>query len=128
MSTPFDPLDDLIYVEARVEGPTGIVVSVPLALDTGATDTMISVAPLVAAGYNPVAVPAQHQVATSSGVIFVPSLPVLKLTALGKTRLNFDVLAHTVPPTAGVDGVLGLDFLRGGVLTIDFRTGQITLL
>jgi hypothetical protein len=26
-----------------------------------------------------------------------------------------------------VDGVLGLDFLRGHVLTIDFRSGQITL-
>jgi hypothetical protein len=32
-----------------------------------------------------------------------------------------------LPPGAGVDGLLGLDFLRGQSLTIDFRSGEITL-
>ena len=28
---------------------------------------------------------------------------------------------------AAVDGLLGLDFFRGQSLTVDFRTGQVTL-
>ena len=32
-----------------------------------------------------------------------------------------------IPADAGVDGLLGLDFLRGHVLTLDFRGGIITL-
>jgi hypothetical protein len=34
----------------------------------------------------------------------------------------------TLPAATSVEGVLGLDFLRGRALNIDFRTGQITLL
>ena len=50
-----------------------------------------------------------------------------KISALGQDRIDFPVLAHTLPPGAGVDGLLGLDFFRGQFLTLDFRTGQITL-
>jgi hypothetical protein len=41
--------------------------------------------------------------------------------------MPFSVLAHTLPPSAGVDGLLGLDFLRGQVLTVDFRSGRVTV-
>jgi hypothetical protein len=64
---------------------------------------------------------------TGSGVEFVPIIEVTKLTALRKERLGLPVLAHTLPPSASVDGLLGLDFLRGWLLTVDFRVGQLTL-
>jgi hypothetical protein len=67
------------------------------------------------------------QVTTGSGAVFVPRLSVSRFRALGQERTAFPVLAHTLPPGTGVDGVLGLDFLRGFALTIDFRTGQIDL-
>jgi hypothetical protein len=54
-------------------------------------------------------------------------LPVDKIEALGQERLNFSVIAHTLPPSASVDGVLGLDFMRSHVLTLDFQNGEITL-
>ncbi len=41
--------------------------------------------------------------------------------------LSGKVLCHTLPPSATVDGLLGLDFFRGHQLTVDFQTGQITL-
>jgi hypothetical protein len=50
-----------------------------------------------------------------------------RLTALGQERFGFPVLGHTLPPSAGVDGLLGLDFFRGLCLTIDFRAGQLHL-
>jgi hypothetical protein len=37
------------------------------------------------------------------------------------------VLAHDLPPEARVDGLLGLDFRRGSVLTVDFTAGPISL-
>ena len=64
---------------------------------------------------------------TGSGVLEVPEVTVSKLNALGQTRENVSILAHTLPPTATVDGILGLDFLRGHVLNIDFRLGRLTL-
>lgn len=50
-----------------------------------------------------------------------------RFSALGQHRLGLSVLAHGLPATTGIDGLLGLDFLRGSVLTIDFLQGQIGL-
>ena len=64
---------------------------------------------------------------TGSGVEFVPRLAVRRIEALGQTRTDFGVLGHTLPSSAGVDGLLGLDFLEGRMLTIDFREGWAEL-
>jgi predicted aspartyl protease len=97
------------------------------ALDTGATSTTANVGMLVALGYDPALVPDRLQVTTGSGVEFVPRLSLLKIKALGHERIDLPVLAHTLPPSAGVDGLLGLDFLRGMQLTLNFRKGQASL-
>jgi hypothetical protein len=46
---------------------------------------------------------------------------------LGKHAIGLSVLAHDLPLAADVDGLLGLDFLRDQVLTVDFRAGTISL-
>ena len=126
MSVPFDPQQRLIVVPAELWGPTGSVV-LRLALDTGATSTVVNVALLVAVGYDPALIPDRIQITTGSGVEFVPRVNVNKITALGQEQIAFPVLGHTLPPSAGVDGLLGLDFIRGQSLTLDFRTGRVTL-
>jgi len=35
------------------------------------------------------------------------------------------IICHTLPPTARVDGLLGLDFFRNTRLNIDFISGKI---
>ena len=57
----------------------------------------------------------------------IPRLRVDRLEALGQAKQNLPVLCHALPPTPPIDGLPGLDFLRGQCLTIDFRAGQITL-
>ncbi|MCG3197294.1 MAG: hypothetical protein HUU16_08675 [Candidatus Omnitrophica bacterium] len=47
--------------------------------------------------------------------------------SLGNIRKNFQVVCHDLPPRAGVDGVLGLDFLRGHRLLLDLREGFLSL-
>ena len=46
---------------------------------------------------------------------------------LGQNRTGFPVIAHTLPDTTMVDGLLGLDFFQGHILTLDFQVGSITL-
>lgn len=126
MSVPFDPQSGLVIVRVAVEGPSGNAV-LRLALDTGATGTVINVGMLVALGYDPALTPERIQVTTGSGVEFVPRITLHTIVALGQERTHFPVLGHTLPSSAGIDGLLGLDFVRGQTLTVDFRTGTLTL-
>jgi predicted aspartyl protease len=120
----FNPHAGLIVVRAELTGPGGSGI-LQLALDTGATTTLINVAMLVALGYDPALSPDRIQVTTGSGVEFVPRIDLQRLTALGLERYGLQVLAHTLPPTSGVDGLLGLDFFRDSRLSLDFRGGQL---
>ena len=126
MTLRFDASRGLVIVATRIWGPDGDAV-VRLALDTGATSTLVRPAILVSLGYDPAASPERVRVTTGSGVEFTPRLKVKRLRALGRERKAFHLLAHTLPPSASVDGVLGLDFLRRYKLTIDFRRGELGL-
>jgi hypothetical protein len=56
MSFSFDPQQGLIIVQAELEGPSGSAV-LRLALDTGATDTLINAGMPVSVGYDPALAP-----------------------------------------------------------------------
>ena len=116
----------LIIVRAELTGPVGSIV-LRLALDTGATFTLINTGALVAVGYDPSLAPDRIQVTTGSGVEYALWLPVLRLKALGHDRSTFPLLAHTLPPSASIDGLLGLDFMRERQLRIDLHRGHIRL-
>jgi Aspartyl protease len=122
----FHPARGLIPVPVDLKGPAGQTL-VRLALDTGATGTMIGLAPLQLVGYDPTSMGLPISANTAGGVIQAYRLPVLALTGLGQTRNNFLVAARDLPLGSSVEGVLGLDFLRGNILTIDFIQGAITL-
>jgi predicted aspartyl protease len=124
MNLRFDARGGLILVPVQVHGPAGIA-QLRLALDTGATATLIRPAHLEALGYDTALVQERVQMTTGSGVEFVFRLCITRVHALGQTRENFAVLGHTLPPSATVDGLLGLDFLRGGRLEVDFRAGIV---
>jgi predicted aspartyl protease len=126
MSSPFNPSQGLIIVNAELYGPLGSVV-LRLAVNTGATGTVINTGMLVSIGYDPSLSPNRIQVTTGSGVEFAPIIKISKISALKNERTDFPVLGHTLPPSAGVDGLLGLDFFRGQLLVIDFSIGEIAL-
>ena len=66
MNYPFNAQRGLIVIQAEIQGPSGSIV-LRLALDTGATGTMINVAPLITIGYDPSLAPDRVQVTTGSG-------------------------------------------------------------
>ena len=113
-------------MDAEITGPAGSVV-LKLVLDTGATTSLINVTTLLSLGFDPDQSTQRTSMATGSTVAVVPLVILTRLSALGQHRFGFPVIAHALPASTAVDGLLGLDFLRGQVLTIDFRAGQITL-
>lgn len=122
----FDRDRGLIIVPADVSGPRGRV-TVRLVLDTGAAATAISPHHLAFAGYDPARARERVQLTTASGVESAARIAIQKIEALGQRRHDFAVVCHTLPPSAGADGVLGLDFFRGHRLIVDFREGVVSL-
>ena len=107
MTYGFNPSQGLIIVPVRLCGPIGNMI-VRLALDTGATSTLINSEVMILLGYNPATSPDRIQVTTGSGVELCPLVTVERLEALGKSVNDFPVLSHTLRTTSQVDGLLGL--------------------
>ncbi len=126
MSHPFDARQGPIVVKAEVTGPDRSL-ALQLILDTGATTSLLNEAVLLTLGYDIAALSGRTQMTTGSLVTSVPKAILTRLTALSRHRFGFPVLAYTLPATTSVHGLLGLDFLRNELLTIDFRPGQISL-
>ena len=99
---------------------------VNLALDTGATWTLISWETAVLVGYDPGSIRQRTPITTGSGIEYCPQLNLLGVEALEKMVKNLEVLCHTLPPTSRVDGLLGLNFLRRFDVRLNFKRGYIT--
>lgn len=126
MSIPFDSDLSLIIVTARLSGPSGEA-NVLLAVDTGATSTVINAKVLATIGVDLFAPLETVRITMGNGVEYAPVFEIDALNTLEQERQNFPVVGYDLPPGTTLDGVLGLDFLRGQQLTIDFRAGLITL-
>ena len=126
MTFTFNPASGTISVVARFVGPLGTS-RVVLCLDTGATRTTIATNYLIAAGYDSRQFSTPLPLATAGGLVHASRLVVPAVEALGVIRMNYPVFAHTLPIPSGADGLLGLDFFDGHVLTLDFVQGEITL-
>lgn len=122
MKITFDPTQGLIVIPTRLHGLHSDTI-VRLALDTGATNWDVA----VLLGYDPASSKERIQVTTGSGVEFAPRIVVKKVEVLGRSLENFPILCHTLPPSATVDGLLGLDFFRGVRLMVNLQEGIITL-
>jgi predicted aspartyl protease len=122
----FDSRSRLIFVRAVVQGPLGEV-NLRLALDTGSTRTVIDPFRLESVGIGLSVASTHVHVTTASNLERAPLVPVSKLSALGTSRVDLEIVAHRLPKQATFDGLLGLDFVRDRRLTIDFRAGSIRL-
>jgi predicted aspartyl protease len=126
MSHPFNPKHGPVLVDAEVTGPSRSI-TLRLILDTGATTTLVKETVLFALGYDLASVTDRVQMTTGSLVTSVPRVVLTRLSALGQHRFGFPVLAYALPTSVSVSGLLGLDFLRDQMLTLDFRAGHISL-
>lgn len=125
MSVRFDLHAPAIRLKATLVGPRRAV-SLPLTLDTGATRTVIRPHHLVSAGYDLTAGrPLRMRSTTDRSDTRL--IRVSRLDALDATKTDFEVVAHDLPVGVLTDGLLGLDFFRGRILTLDFARGRMAL-
>ncbi len=126
MSVFFDPSGTFIPIPVQFFRLDKYV-SVRLALDTGATQTLIGKDIVEALGYDVEAAPVMRQITTASGVETTPVVNIERVKALEQERLDLPVICYNLPSGIPFDGLIGLDFFRGQRLAIDFREGLIAL-
>ena len=125
MKLPFNPRARQIVVRAELTGKANYV-RLRLLLDTGASFSVVSREALALAGYDLAAEGMTTSLTTGSGTEAARQLFVKGFAALGLARADFPIVGYDLPAAAGVDGVIGLDFLRGHILTMDFVNGILT--
>ena len=125
----FDPSVSSIVVDLLLEAADGgSSLVIPVALDTGASLTILATDIMARLGYDPANPELERQrIVTGSGIEYAPRTTVRSATAMGQKVTSLDVLCHDLPPESGVDGLLGLNFFRQFKLTIRFRKGVIDL-
>jgi predicted aspartyl protease len=126
MSTPFDPAARNVPVPVTVVGPRRSH-DLSCAVDTGSTQTVLPARFLRALGYDLSRPVGWTRIRAATGVARVPVIRVSAVAALDRVRPGLDVAAHDLPLGTTADGLLGLDFFRGLVLTLDFARGLLTL-
>ncbi len=110
MTRPHNP-PSLLLVYAELQGPRGRTM-LRLALDTGASYTMLPPEKLVIVGYTPHTTKRTIEILTASGSEWTPLLQIASLRFLGCEVKNLDVVSHALPPTSPVEGLLGLNALH----------------
>lgn len=126
MTFAFNSQKPFVFVRGLLVGPSGTRL-VGFALDTGATLSSLSEAVLLSVGYDLQATTRVHRIETGVGSVTLPEIEVQELLLLGQTRLRFALVAQTFEFDAPFDDLLGLDFLRGHRLCLDFARGEIEL-
>lgn len=126
MSEVFAPDARSIRVPVFVVGGRASY-TVRCAIDTGSTQTILPATILRALGYDLARPVHRTRIRSATGIAPAPVIRVSAITALDRVRTDFLVAAHDLPLGVEADGLLGLDFFRGLILTLDFARGRITL-
>jgi hypothetical protein len=126
MSHPFSPAAPRLILPVTVVGPRRSY-AFRCTLDAGAEQTVLPTRYLRQLGFA-LSHPVGHTTLRgTTGIARAPLIRVPALSAIDRVRTEFMVVAHDLPLGTDTDGLLGLDFLRGFVLRIDFARGRITL-
>jgi len=116
----------LLLVRAFVEGDSGKAYP-KLLLDTGSAYTLISKEILESIGCSLALAKRTQRIITGSGYEIVPVIQVNRFHCMGSLLEEFEILAHTLPIGAYVDGLLGMDFLGRFDIEIKLFTGEMLI-
>lgn len=126
MSVAFRAGQRLILVRVLVGSSSHEVVG-EFALDTGATFTTLNEPLVRRLGFPLDALPRSNTIQTATTAEPVGRLTLARIASIGHTRYQVPVQFTRFNARLRIDGVLGLDFFAGQVLTIDFAAGRIRL-
>ena len=107
---PIDLKKGIISVYTQIIGPRTWR-SIKMAMDTGATYTMIPMELAADIGYDPGTSKKRIEISTARGTVFVPLIKISSISCWGMKVKNLEVVCHDLPPQSPVEGLLGLNFL-----------------
>jgi predicted aspartyl protease len=116
----------LLITKAAIAGPEGIKI-LSLLVDTGSSYTIIPVEALESCGCSPAKAKKHLRIVTGSGFVVAPVVQLNWFSTLGVKVDNFSVVAHTLPFSGPIDGLLGMDFLRKVKARIDLENGLVEI-
>ena len=121
----FDPDAPLLISPCTIEYRN--IRRVWLALDTGASTTIIRESVLGDIGYSIEAMTETASFGDASTSHLVPKVT-LRSFSLADARIDsLEALCYTIPEEHGIDGVVGLNFLRHFRITLNFEQGILSL-
>lgn len=122
---PFDTNAAILLFECGIEFKSRHIFI--LALDTGSSYTIISEAAAIQVGFDLRQVTEMTSFSDASRTHIVPKVA-LKSFSLAEAKVNnLDVLIYTLPEEQGIDGIIGLNFLRQFNIGLDFEQAVLTL-
>jgi len=121
----FDPEAHIITLYAKLSNIQ--VRRILVALDTGATYTMIPWDFAEALGYEPSLSKHRVTIVTASGTEKAPIITLNSISVLGKEARNVDCVVHDLPQVSRVEGLLGLSFLKNFSILLNFRQGILRI-
>jgi len=66
-------------------------------------------------------------IVTANGVIEAPLITVESVNVANLRAKTIDVICHDIPEIAGIEGLLGLSFLKNFRVLIDYATGILEI-
>ena len=124
--TRFDPSSDLVIVRARIwSRHHGQAAWLNLALDTGSSETVIRASAADDLGYGARDGEATTTVRSALGKEHGYTLRVARFAALGYTIPEFRLHVFDLAEGFGIDGLLGLSFLRQFNYTVRSEEGRL---
>lgn len=91
-------------------------------LDTGAVYTVIAWDVAKDIGYDPAISERRMPIVTANGVIEAPLITIASIQMADLRADAIDVICHDIPEITGIEGLLGLSFLKHFRTLIDFTT------
>jgi clan AA aspartic protease (TIGR02281 family) len=119
----FNTKAPIIILSILLEGKGSSRQKIRMALDTGATYTMIPWKSAEVLGLEPELSKNRIEIITASGVEKAPLVTLKSMVVLGKRIEGVEAVIHDLPPKSYVDGLLGVKSLVKLKLKIDFSDG-----
>jgi clan AA aspartic protease (TIGR02281 family) len=110
----------------KVVGPTGFR-EIDVVLDTGAVYTVIAWDVIKDIGYDPAISKRRMPIITANGVIEAPLITVERIQIADVGAESVDVICHDIPEITGIEGLLGLSFLKHFRTLIDYIAGNLEI-
>lgn len=126
ITIPIDHKDTIIACAVEFKGPEGNQI-LHMAIDTGATYTIIPVETAILIGCNPVIPFRRIEIIMGGSTEYLPMVKVPEVKAFGAKLEKIEVICHNLPPKSPVHGLLGLNILRHFDLFFKFKNNVLEI-